>query len=57
MRNFARQYALGFLEAQKDGPGSRLSDEKAMDVAREAQDVARRKLRRAKTRPKRSRKK
>lgn len=57
MRRFARQHALEFLERQKKGPGARLSDKEAMDVAVEAQRAARREIRRAKPRSKRSRKK
>ncbi len=57
MRRFARHHALEFLERQKEGPGEQLSDEEAMDVALEAQRAARRQTRRAKPRPKRSRKK
>ena len=57
MRRFARQHALEFLERQTEGPGEQLSDEEAMDVALEAQRAARRPIRRAKTRSKRSRKK
>ncbi len=37
IRRFARQHALEFLERQKEGAGSRLSDEEAMAVALEAQ--------------------
>jgi prevent-host-death family protein len=57
MRRFARQHALEFVERQKAGPGEELSEEEAMDVALEAQRAARRQLRRAAARPKRSRKK
>ena len=57
MRRFARQHALEFLERQKDGPGDQLSDREAMDIALAARRPARRQIRRAKTRPKRSRKK
>ncbi len=42
MREFARQHALEFLDAQKDGAGNQLSDEAAMAVALEAQREARR---------------
>ncbi len=37
IRKFARQHALEFLQRQKTGAGSRLSDEEAMAVALEAQ--------------------
>jgi len=43
MRRFARRQALDFLEEQK---GGRLSDEKAMDLALEAQRWARKRTRR-----------
>jgi antitoxin (DNA-binding transcriptional repressor) of toxin-antitoxin stability system len=42
MRRFARRQALGFLEEQKGGP---LSDEKAMNLALEAQRWARKRTR------------
>jgi prevent-host-death family protein len=57
MRRFAREHALGFLERQKEGSGNLLSDEEAMDVALAAQGAARRQVRSAKSKPKRSRKK
>lgn len=57
MRRFARHHALEVLESQKEGPGNRLSDEGAMEVALQAQQAVRRKLRRAKTQRKRARKK
>lgn len=57
MRRFAREHALGFLERQKEGSGNLLSDEEAMDVALAAQRAARRQVRSAKSKPKRSRKK
>ncbi|CAN5146404.1 hypothetical protein BH24PSE2_BH24PSE2_06680 [soil metagenome] len=57
MRRFAREHALGFLERQKDGSGDRLSDQKAMDVALEAQRTARRQIRKVKSKPRHSRKK
>lgn len=56
MRRFAREHATGFLERQKEGAGNRLSDEEAMDVALEAQRTARRRVRKAKSKPKPSRK-
>ncbi len=43
MRRFARRQALDFLEDQK---GSRLTDQKAMDLALEAQRWARKRIRR-----------
>ena len=57
MRRFARQHALEFLERQKGGPGEQLSEQEAMDVAREAQQAARRQIRKAPARPRRARKK
>lgn len=57
MRRFARQHALEFLERQKEGQGEQLSEEEAMDLALEAQRAARRKLRAATAKPRRSRKK
>jgi prevent-host-death family protein len=57
IRRFARQHALEFLERQKEGPGDRLSEKAAMDVALEAQRAARRQIRKARARPRRSRKK
>ena len=57
VQRFARQHALEFLERQKEGQGEQLSEGAAMDVALEAQRAARRKLRAAKAKPKRSRKK
>lgn len=56
MRRFAREHARTFLEQQREGPGDRLSDEEAMDVALEAQRSARRKIRRVKSEPKQPRK-
>lgn len=44
MRRFARRQALDFLEEQK---GGRLTDEKAMDLALEAQRWARKRIRRS----------
>ena len=55
MRRFARQHALEFLERQKGGPGEQLSEQEAMDVALEAQQVARRQIRKTPARPKRTR--
>lgn len=57
MRRFARQHALEFLDRQKEGPGDQLSAQEAMDVALEAQRVARQQIRKTKPSPKRSRKK
>ena len=57
MRRFARQHALEFLERQKGGPGEQLSEQEAMDVALEAQQAARRQIRKAPARAKRARKK
>jgi prevent-host-death family protein len=57
MRRFARQHALEFLERQKGGRGAQLSEHEAMDVALEAQQAARRQIRRAAGRPKRARNK
>jgi antitoxin (DNA-binding transcriptional repressor) of toxin-antitoxin stability system len=56
MRRYARQHALEFLDRQKEGPGDRLSDREAMDVALDALRAARHPIRRSKPRPKRSRK-
>jgi len=55
MRRFARQHALEFLERQKVGPGEQLSEQETMDVALEAQQVARRQIRKTPARPKRAR--
>jgi prevent-host-death family protein len=55
MRRFAREHALGFLARQKQGPGERLFDEEAMDVALEAQRRARGQIRKERAKPKRSR--
>jgi len=55
MRRFARQHALEFLERQKGGPGEQLSEQEAMDVALEAQQVARRQICKTAARPKRAR--
>jgi prevent-host-death family protein len=55
MRRFARQHALEFLERQKGGPGEQLSEQEAMDVAVEAQQVTRRQIRKTPARPKRTR--
>ena len=41
MRRAARQGLQDLLDRQKQGPGSRLSDAKAMDIARAAQREAR----------------
>ena len=57
MRRFAREHALGFLEGQKEASGNQLSDEEAMDIALQAQRVARKQIRKVKSKPKRSRKK
>lgn len=57
MRRFAREHALEFLDRQKEGPGDRLSDEEAMDVALEAQRAVRRQIRKVRSKPKRSPKK
>ena len=57
MRRFARQHALEFLERQQGGPGEQLSEQEAMDVALEAQQAARRQIRKAPARQKRARKK
>ncbi len=57
MRRFARQHALEFLERQKGGPGEQLSEQEAMNSALEAQQAARRQIRKAPARPKRARKK
>jgi prevent-host-death family protein len=56
MRRFARQHAREFLAQQAGGAGEKLSEQEAMDVALEAQHAARRQVRRAAARPKRSRK-
>ena len=53
MRRFAREHARTFLEQQKEAVGDQLSDEKAMEVALNAQRAARRKIRRAKPKPSR----
>ncbi len=47
MRRFARQQGLDFLEAQKGGP---LTDEKAMNLALEAQRWARKQARKPRRR-------
>jgi prevent-host-death family protein len=57
MRRFARQHALEFLERHKGGPGEQLSEQEVMGVALDAQQTARRQIRRTPTRRKRSRKK
>lgn len=57
MRRFAREHAHTFLERQKEAAGDRLSDEEAMNIALDAQRAARRKIRRAKPKPKSGRKK
>ena len=57
MRRFARQHAREFLEQRKGGLGERLSEQEAMDVALEAQQGARRRVREAAARAKRSRRK
>ncbi len=56
MRRFSRQHALDFLELRKAGPGEKLSDAEAMDVALAAQRAARRQLRKPKPGQKRLRK-
>jgi antitoxin (DNA-binding transcriptional repressor) of toxin-antitoxin stability system len=48
MRRAARQGMRDFLERQSQGPGRELSDEEAMQVARDAQREARKELRRGK---------
>jgi prevent-host-death family protein len=57
MRRFAREHARTFLERQKEAAGNQLSDEEAMEIALDAQRTARRKIRRAKAKPKQARKK
>jgi prevent-host-death family protein len=57
MRQFARQHARRFLDQQRGGPGDQSSEQEAMAVALEAQQAARRQIRKAGARPKRSRKK
>jgi prevent-host-death family protein len=57
MRRFARQHALESVARQKGGPGERLSDQEAMNVAIEAQEAARRRIRKAAARPRRQPKK
>ena len=57
MRRFARQHALEFLERQKGGSGDQLSEKEGMDVALEAQQAARRQIRKATARARRARKK
>ncbi|MBI2893483.1 MAG: type II toxin-antitoxin system Phd/YefM family antitoxin [Deltaproteobacteria bacterium] len=57
MRRFARQHALEFMERQKAGPGQRLSDDEAMQLALEAQRIARAQTRGRTRRRARSRKK
>ncbi len=57
MRRFAHQRALEFLERQKAGPGNRLTDEQAMELALEAQREARRIIRARKVAAARSRRK
>ena len=56
MRRFARQHGLALLDRQKGAPGDLLSDKEAMEIALDAQRAARRRLRRAEPRSKRSRK-
>ena len=56
MRRAARQGLKEFLERQKEGPGNRLSDEKAMDLALEAQRWARKQSRKGDGKQKRGRK-
>jgi prevent-host-death family protein len=53
MRRFARQHALEFVARQKGGTGERLSDQEPMDVAVEAQQAARRRIRKAAARARR----
>lgn len=57
MRRFARQHARDFLVQQNGGPGQQLSEQEAMDLALEAQECARRRIRRASAGPKRPRRK
>ena len=58
MRRFARQHALEFVARQKGWPTSvRLSDEKALDIAIEAQQAARRRIRKVSARRRRHPKK
>lgn len=54
MRRFARQHGLALIDRQKGAPGDQLSEDEAMAVALEAQRVARRRLRSAKPKPRRS---
>ncbi len=58
MRRTARQGIRDFLERQEQGPGSKLSDEEAMEIALAAQREAREELRKGKRarRPKQARK-
>jgi prevent-host-death family protein len=56
MRRFARQHALAFLEQQKQGAGNRLTDDEAMQIAIEAQRVARKAVRKRTAGRKKSRK-
>jgi prevent-host-death family protein len=56
MRRFARQHARDFLAEQTGRPGDELSEQQAMDIALDAQQTVRRKIRRAAARPKRPRK-
>ncbi len=48
MRRAARQGIRAFLERQEQGPGSKLSDEEAMEIALAAQREARDELRKGK---------
>jgi len=57
MRRFARQHALEFVARQKAGPGERLSEQEAMDAAIEAQQAARRRIRKSAARRRRHPKK
>ena len=57
MRRFARLHALEFVARRKGEPGERLSEQEAMKVAIEAQQAARRRLRKPAARPKRHPKK
>ena len=57
MRRFARQHALEFVARRKGELGERLSEQEAMKVAIEAQQAARRRLRKPAARPKRHPKK
>ena len=58
MRRAARHGILDFLEQQKQGPGSQLTDDEAMTIALQAQKEARAELRKGRRarKPKRARK-